>query len=65
LVRPPLSDDRDTRSGLEPGSIEYSAVNQPLPWLRIHGGTSVSNDAVQSTIVLPISTRTDPGVIWV
>jgi hypothetical protein len=50
---------------VDPGSIEYSAVIQPLPWWRIHGGTSVSKDAVHRTLVRPISTSTEPGVISV
>ena len=37
------------RSGDEPGSIEYSAVTQPLPLPRIHRGTSSSIIAVHST----------------
>jgi ribonuclease PH len=41
-----LAASRSTRSGDEPGSIEYSAVTQPLPRPRIHGGTLASTDAV-------------------
>jgi hypothetical protein len=65
LVRPPLIDLREIRSVPDPGSIEYSAVTQPSPLSRIHGGTSSSNDTVQSTLVLPIDISTDPGVISV
>ena len=42
---------RSMRSGDEPGSIEYSAVTQPLPLPRIQRGTSSSTDAVHSTVV--------------
>ena len=44
-VRPdclPLAASRDARSGVEPGSMEYSAVTQPLPLPRIQGGTRSS-----------------------
>ena len=62
-VRPlcfPRAASRSTRSGVDPGSIEYSAVTQPLPLPRSQGGTRSSTEAVQSTRVRPISTRTDP-----
>ena len=62
-VRPdcfPLAASRPTRSADDPGSSEYSAVTQPLPLPRIHGGTRSSTDAVHSTLVLPIETSTDP-----
>ena len=51
-VRPlclPFAASRSTRSGDEPGSIEYSAVTQPLPVPFIQRGTSSSIDAVHST----------------
>ena len=51
---------RSTRSGDEPGSIEYSAVTQPLPVPRIQRGTSSSTLAVHSTRVRPNDTRHDP-----
>ena len=51
---------RRIRSGDEPGNIEYSAVTQPLPVLRIHRGTSSSSIAVHSTFVSPKVTSTDP-----
>ena len=63
-VRPdclPLAASRVTRSPVDPGSREYSAVTQPLPLPRIHGGTRSSTDAVHSTRVRPIETRTEPG----
>ncbi len=63
-VRPdclPLAASRSTRSALEPGSIEYSAVTQPLPEPRIQGGTRSATDAVHSTRVRPIATRTEPA----
>ena len=67
-VRPlclPLAASRPTRSGDEPGSIEYSAVTQPLPLPRIHRGTSSSIDAVHSTRVRPKLTRHEPAAISV
>ncbi len=63
-VRPdglPSFTSRRIRSGDEPGSIEYSAVTQPLPLPRIHRGTSSSTDAVHSTRVLPKLTRHEPA----
>ena len=63
LVRPPTR--RDTRSGDDPGSIEYSAVSHPLPRSRIHRGTSSSTDAVHSTRVSPNSASTDPPAMVV
>jgi hypothetical protein len=67
-VRPlclPLAASRSTRSGDEPGSIEYSAVTHPLPDPFIQRGTSSSMDAVQSTLVRPNVTSTDPAAISV
>ena len=63
-VRPdcfPLAASRVTRSPVDPGSSEYSAVTHPLPEPRIHGGTRSSTEAVHSTRVRPMDTRTDPG----
>ena len=63
-VRPdclPLAASRRIRSGDEPGSIEYSAVTQPLPVPRIQRGTSSSTDAVHSTLVRPTVTSTEPA----
>ena len=63
-VRPdcfPLAASRLTRSPVDPGRSEYSAVTHPLPLPRIHGGTRSSMDAVHSTRVRPIETSTDPG----
>ena len=67
-VRPdclPFAASRSTRSGLEPGSIEYSAVTQPLPLPRSHGGMRSSTDAVHNTRVRPNWTSTDPAAISV
>ena len=67
-VRPlclPLAASRSTRSGDDPGSIEYSAVTQPLPEPRIHRGTLSSTLAVHSTLVLPKETRHEPSAISV
>ena len=52
------------RSSDAPGSIEYSAVTQPLPLPFIHRGTPSSTEAVQSTIVPPAFTSTEPSA-WV
>ncbi len=63
-VRPdclPFAASRSLRSDVEPGSIEYSAVTQPRPLPRNHGGTRSSTDAVHSTRVLPNSTSTEPA----
>ena len=67
-VRPdclPLAASREARSGVDPGSMEYSAVTQPRPVPRIQGGTRSSTDAVQSTLVCPNVTSTDPGAMTV
>ena len=67
-VRPdclPLAASRPTRSGEEPGSIEYSAVTQPVPRPFIQRGTSSSIEAVHSTLVRPIVTRQEPSAISV
>ena len=67
-VRPcclPFAASRSTRSGEEPGSIEYSAVTQPLPLPFIQRGTSSSIDAVHSTFVRPKVTSTLPAAISV
>ena len=63
-VRPdclPLAASRPIRSADDPGSSEYSAVTQPFPLPRIHGGTRSSTEAVHSTLVFPMETSTDPG----
>ena len=52
---------RRIRSGDDPGSIEYSAVTQPLPLLRIQRGVSSSIMAVHSTLVSPKVTSTEPA----
>ena len=67
-VRPlclPFAASRSTRSGDEPGSIEYSAVTHPFPFPFIHRGTSASTLAVQSTRVRPKLTSTLPPAISV
>ncbi len=67
-VRPlclPLAASRPTRSGDEPGSIEYSAVTHPLPLPRIQRGTSSSTLAVHRTRVRPNDTRHEPSAISV
>ena len=56
---------RRMRSGLDPGSIEYSAVTQPRSEPRSQRGTSSSIEAVQSTRVRPNDTRHEPWAISV
>src|SRR4029077_1512943 len=63
-VRPlclPRAASRSVRVWVERGSIPYSAVTQPLPLLRIHGGTRSSIVAAQSTWVSPNFTRQEPS----
>ena len=43
------------------GSIEYSAVTQPLPLPFSQRGTPLVNDAVHNTFVRPNETRADPS----
>ena len=40
-------------------------MTQPRPVPRIQGGTRSSTDAVQSTLVCPNVTSTDPGAMTV
>ena len=61
----PFAASRPTRSGDEPGSIEYSAVTHPLPVPLSHGGMRSSTDAVHNTRVRPKSTSTEPFAISV
>ena len=51
--------------GVDPGSMEHPAVPEPRPVPRIQGGTRSSTDAVQSTLVCPNVTSTDPGAMTV
>ena len=51
-VRPPirpLTDSRSVRSAVARGSIEYSAVTQPVPLPRRCGGTRSAIVAAHST----------------
>ena len=62
-VRPPMrpvTDSRAERVLVELGSIEYSAVIQPLPLLRRKGGTRSSKLMAHSTRVCPSSIRGSP-----
>ena len=52
---------RDMRVLVERGSIPYSAVTQPFPGPFRKAGTFSSSEAVQSTLVSPNSTRTEPS----
>lgn len=51
---------RDTRGEVEPGSMEYSAVTQPLPDPARKPGTFSSTVAVHITLVKPVEISTDP-----
>ena len=57
----PVRSARALRDDVEPGSIPYSPVTQPLPEFMSHGGTPSSTHAVHSTLVLPYATRTEPA----
>ena len=54
---------RALRSPVEAGSIEYSAVTQPLPRPPIHFGTLSLTEAVQITLVLPIEISAEPSAL--
>ena len=56
---------RRLRVSVEPGSMSYSAVTQPVPLPFFHGGTPASKQAVHRTTVLPVRTSTDPGALCV
>jgi hypothetical protein len=56
----PARRSRSTRSPVDAGSSEYSAVIQPRPWLRSQRGTSSWIIAVQSTFVFPTEITADP-----
>ncbi len=65
-VRPegrPREASRGVRVTVARGSIEYSAVTQPLPAPRSHCGTVSSMDAAHSTRVLPTSMSADPSAV--
>ena len=57
----PVSRSRDDRVLVARGSIEYSAVTQPVPCPRRKAGTRSSSEAAQSTRVPPISISADPS----
>ena len=64
LIRP-ASLSREVRVLVERGSIEYSAVTQPLPCPRRKAGTRSSSEAAQRTRVLPTSIRAEPSAyLW-
>ncbi len=65
LTRPPEIEPRGTLCRPDPGSIEYSAVSQPCSEPRSQDGTESSTETVHNTLVPPISTSTEPGVISV
>ena len=66
-VRPdclPCAASRRVRSLVARGSMPYSAVTQPLPAPRSHGGTCSSRLAVQKTWVSPKRTRQEPSACF-
>src|ERR1700675_799096 len=63
-VRPPilpLTDSRSVRSAVARGSIEYSAVTQPVPLPRRWGGTRSTIVAAHRTSVSPTRIRHEPS----
>ena len=63
-VRPetvPVEDSRLERVKVARGSMAYSAVTQPRPWPRSHGGGFSSSEAAHSTWVSPKRTRQEPS----
>src|SRR5665213_1248844 len=57
----PLTAAREVRSAVLRGSMEYSAVTQPLPFPRKKDGISSDTDALHKTWVFPMDTKTDPS----
>ena len=51
--------------GVEPGSMAYSAVSQPLPLPRRKPGTPSCTEAVQITLVLPQVISAEPAAMSV
>ncbi len=65
-VRPPIFpalDSRCMRVLVARGSMEYSAVTQPLPVLRRNGGTFSSTLAAHRTVVPPTVIRAEPSAL--
>src|ERR1700678_2852101 len=60
----PFEDSRWVRSCVARGSIEYSAVTQPVPRPLIHGGTRASSVAAHSTRVFPKLTNALPSAYF-
>ena len=63
MVRPdarPFETSRGVRVAVARGSIEYSAVTQPLPDPRMKPGTLSSIEAAHNTRVLPTSIKAEP-----
>jgi hypothetical protein len=64
MVRPPCfprAASRSVRSEVARGSIPYSAVTHPFPVFIRNGGTFSWSEAVQTTLVSPISIITEPS----
>jgi hypothetical protein len=57
----PFADSRSLRVSVARGSIEYSAVTQPVPLFLKNGGTLSSTDTEQTTRVRPNSINTEPS----
>src|SRR5690348_5688627 len=58
---PPRAASRCVRSVVARGNMPYSAVTQPWPLPRSHGGTRSSTLAVHNTRVSPKLTSTEPS----
>src|SRR5580692_1880182 len=60
----PLATSRAVLVAVARGSIEYSAVTQPLPVLRRNEGTEDSTLAAQSTCVFPTVISAEPSAVF-
>src|ERR1017187_7063138 len=66
-VRPlglPFATSRAVLVAVARGSIEYSAVTQPLPVLRRNEGTEDSTLAAQRTCVFPTVISAEPSAVF-
>ncbi|OPY90924.1 MAG: hypothetical protein A4E73_02254 [Syntrophaceae bacterium PtaU1.Bin231] len=57
----PIVDSRAARVEVEAGSMAYSAVSHPLPEFFRKAGSLSSIDALQRTLVSPISISAEPS----
>ena len=60
----PFDTSRGVRFSVARGSMEYSAVTQPLPVPRRNCGTPSSTDAAHSTRVLPTVISAEPSAVF-